>query len=113
MRRKTPQRSFPEEQNELAVKSDVRVRREESRPEERVRAIGRFLPQDVGERNKAETRGRDQGLRRIRPETEFAAVRTQRVPDVDREDPAGRENPVALRPRVGQHPEHPSIIGRS
>jgi len=112
MRRESAKPPLPEEEDVLAIERHVGVRWQETRAQERVRTVGGLLPEDVRQRDQSEAGGRHERLGRVRPEAELAVDRTERVADVDREDPAGDENALALAPRVRQHAKHPGVVGR-
>ncbi len=109
----TAEPSLPEQEDVLAVERHVGVRWQEPRAQEGVRAVGGFLPEDVRERDETKAGGRHERLGRVRPEAELPVDRAERVADVDREDPAGDENALALGPRIGQHAKHPGVVGRA
>jgi len=112
MRRERAKLAFPEQEDVLAVQRHVRVGRKEARTEERVRPVGRFLPEDVRERCEAEPGHADHGLGRVRPDLELPVDRTQGISDVDREDAPGDQDPSTLDPRVGKDLQHAGIVAR-
>jgi len=106
VRRKAAQGPLAERKDELAIDRDVRVGGEEPRPEERVGSVGRFLPEDVRERNEPDPRRSDRGLRRVRPKPELPVDGTERVTDVDDEKTPRDEDPVTLLKGLREHLNH-------
>jgi len=112
MLREPAELSFAEQEDVLAIQRHVRVGRKEARSEERVRAIGRLLPEDVRKGREAKAGCADHRLGRVRPDLELPVDRTQGIPNVDRQDAARDQDPSALDPRIGEHLQHSRIVGR-